>query len=188
MKETNGQITLPQPGDTGSHITPKSPETKMKWLHIFEDYKSSNLTMEDVAIMHKVSKPHVSQVVAWVNSQLGQNKEMGVYRRITVKRMEKNLSRMDGLMGLMEKLLDTGLNEDTIKDGNVNLYKGQIKDLVSVSGEVRKNLEAIGKLMHVMDEHKKDAPMININMPNIDRGHGVQQTPTPPILGEVNGN
>ena len=54
MKETNGQITLPQPGDTGSHITPKSPETKMKWLQIFEDYKSSNLTMEDVAIMHKV--------------------------------------------------------------------------------------------------------------------------------------
>lgn len=177
-RETNSAITLPSQTDKDNlpeNFSPKSNETKVKWLQIFEDYKVLNKSMEDIAIINGISTAHASQVISWVNQQIGQSKEMGVYRRITVRKMEENMKRMNGFMDLMGRLLDKTLNKDKIDNNTVKLYQGQIRDLVSVSGEIRKHLETIGKLMQVIDTHKQGPVVQVVNMPNVKRGTGVKQ-------------
>jgi len=178
---------------------PRTTEAKERCLRMYDDAVRNPMKLRDLAQKYDVSYEHASKMVKWAvttgRADSGLMKEV-INKRIFdgIEDLEKDaLARAKRTLDpkkLYRKVLEEinkleKMEEPNIEDAMAGLYAvreyiranttGDIMQEIAVRGEIRQSLKMMGQVENILGDGEKNAgrPII-INMPNINRGQGVE--------------
>ena len=148
-----------------NNLKPKNIKTKNQYWKIYEQYVLGNMTMQQLADEHKFSPDHISRMIKYCVTESGDG-DKGVYEQSTSDKLMFIMQELD------RKMLEVESIPDLSADKKLAMY-------LKLRQEFRLTLKLQAQARKILSPDIQigagAAPQINISVPNLGRGKGIDE-------------